>query len=170
MNALSYLDILYGYAMVLTCNRTHAEHIVTVTYKTPTVSACPWVDDRLKVHLLVTLRKVWIDNTKRNGSTCIGEGNPGPKRNDDHDLSSQSMETRIRDGIKQLSIEQREAIFLREYGGMSYQEIAEIVNTRVEDVTLHIRRARRELIRYLQDCSMHAPIHLILRRNQRRQQ
>src|SRR6202012_1404034 len=123
--------------MVLTCNPRRAEHIVTVTYKSPTVTACPWVDDQLKVHLLVTLRKVWIDNTKRNSGSCIGEGNPEPKCND-HDPTSQSMKAHIQDGIKQLPLEQREAIFLREYGGMSYQEIAELVNIKVENVTLLI--------------------------------
>jgi len=165
MDPISYLDSLYGYAMVLTCDRIIAEHIVTETYKTFVVPTCLLNDRPLKVHLLTTLRGVWANSIRRNGRIsngtawdrlkrdCRDEGTRRPSSNDD-DYQSQSTDVRIQDGIRELPIERREVIFLCEYEELSYREIAELLNIAVEGVCWLIGQARRELFCYLRDCSM----------------
>jgi RNA polymerase sigma-70 factor (ECF subfamily) len=51
----------------------------------------------------------------------------------------------IREAIFQLPLQQREALVLREYHQMSYQEIAQILGLSLENVKIQIFRAREQL-------------------------
>jgi RNA polymerase sigma-70 factor (ECF subfamily) len=51
----------------------------------------------------------------------------------------------LRDAIQQLPIESREIIMLREYGELSYQEIADVLEVPIGTVMSRLGRARSKL-------------------------
>ncbi len=57
----------------------------------------------------------------------------------------------IRDALMKLSQEQNELIFLVDYAGYTYKEIAELTNLSLENVKIKIFRARQELRNYLKE-------------------
>jgi RNA polymerase sigma-70 factor, ECF subfamily len=164
MNPIVYLDALYGYAMMLTSSRADAEDIVTKTYK---AFAVPLPDlNKLKIHLLIALRNIWLNRTMGNSDTR-GEicQDPSDRHLTDigirdlnanvHGYLNQNMQARIQDGIRKLPAKLREVIFLREYGELSYQELADVINIPVGEVPLLIGQTRRRLRDYLRDHSTH---------------
>lgn len=71
---IEFLDGLYSYALVLTCNHAEAEDLVQETY----VRAIPAmeklrVDSNLKSWLLTILRNVWLNQLRklRNGPQMV---------------------------------------------------------------------------------------------------
>jgi RNA polymerase sigma-70 factor (ECF subfamily) len=58
---------------------------------------------------------------------------------------------RVRTALAALPLEFREAIVLREYGDLSYQEIADQQGVGVQTVKSRINRARAKLLEILQD-------------------
>jgi len=65
------------------------------------------------------------------------------------EILSRELGERINAAIAQLPPLQREAIFLREYEGLAYQEIATITGSTVDLVRMRLRRARQSLSRRL---------------------
>ncbi len=55
----------------------------------------------------------------------------------------------IRNALLQLSEEFNELIFLKDYSGYSYKEIAEITELSIENVKIKLFRARQQLKKYL---------------------
>jgi RNA polymerase sigma-70 factor, ECF subfamily len=51
----------------------------------------------------------------------------------------------IKDALKELSADENELIFLREYEGYSYKEIADLTKQSLENVKIKIYRARKKL-------------------------
>jgi RNA polymerase sigma factor (sigma-70 family) len=46
---------------------------------------------------------------------------------------------------------QRDFLSLREYGGLSYEEIADVMGTSIDQVKVQLFRARRNLSKHLED-------------------
>jgi len=57
----------------------------------------------------------------------------------------------IKDSLLQLSTEHNELIYLREYEGYSYKEIAALTEQSIENVKIKIFRARQQLRKLLED-------------------
>ena len=55
------------------------------------------------------------------------------------------------EAISKLSDRQRECISLREYGGLSYREIAELAGISLNEVRVHLHRGRQNLKRMLEE-------------------
>ena len=55
----------------------------------------------------------------------------------------------IEDAINKLNTEEYEIIYLREYAGHSYREIAEILDTTIDNVKVRLFRVRQKLRKYL---------------------
>lgn len=55
----------------------------------------------------------------------------------------------IEDAINKLSQDESEIIYLREYAGHSYKEMAEILETTVDNVKVKLFRVRKKLRKYL---------------------
>ncbi len=60
-------------------------------------------------------------------------------------------EMSIRSAMIRLSEEQNELIFLVDYAGYSYKEIAELTKQSLESIKIKIFRARQELRKYLKE-------------------
>jgi RNA polymerase sigma-70 factor (ECF subfamily) len=57
----------------------------------------------------------------------------------------------VQRALKKLNQEQRVAIILHRFEGLSYKEIAEVMNTSVSSVESRLFRARQKLARFLKD-------------------
>jgi RNA polymerase sigma-70 factor (ECF subfamily) len=147
------IDRLYSYALILTRNHAEAEDLVQETY----LRAIPAVGrlragSNIKGWLFTILRNVWFNRLRewRNGPKMIEiEGDAddiaGPSENP-HDVYVSKMEAeRVRAAIRQLSRDFREVILLREYGELSYQEIAGVLDCPVGTVMSRLGRARAKL-------------------------
>lgn len=67
------------------------------------------------------------------------------------DAYEMSMDASIslNDALSELPVEEYEIIYLREYAGYSYNEIAEILNITLDNVKIKLFRVRQKLRKYL---------------------
>jgi RNA polymerase sigma-70 factor (ECF subfamily) len=153
---VEYLDGLYSYALVLTRNHAEAEDLVQETY----VRAIPAMGrlragSNTKGWLFTILRNVWLNQLRmrRNGPQMIemvvGDGaanSVAETSKDSHDLYVSKLEAeQVRAAIQELPVDFREIILLREYEGLSYQEIASILDCPIGTVMSRLGRARAKL-------------------------
>jgi RNA polymerase sigma-70 factor, ECF subfamily len=150
------LDGLYGYAMVLSRNRTEAEDLVQETC----VRAVQAIEtlrpgSNVKGWLFTILRNIWLNQLRqRRSAQRIVELDLGDsagaiaveRSKDPHALYVSKVERQqVREAIGQLSEEFREIIVLREYGELSYQEIASVLGCPTGTVMSRLGRARSKL-------------------------
>jgi RNA polymerase sigma-70 factor (ECF subfamily) len=142
--------------MVLSRNHAEAEDLVQETY-VRAIQAMERLraDSNMKSWLFTILRNIWFNKLRKrkNGPQLIEiEGEHGfandiaePSKNS-HDLYVRKMETeQVRAAIKELPVDFREIILLREYEDLSYQEIATVLDCPVGTVMSRLGRARAKL-------------------------
>jgi RNA polymerase sigma-70 factor (ECF subfamily) len=149
-------DGLYGYAMVLSRDRTEAEDLVQETC----VRAIQAIESlrpvsNVKSWLFTILRNIWLNRLRRRRTApkmVELDGDEGTAQTaiepskDPHALYVSKVERAlVRGAILQLSDEFREIIVLREYGDLSYQEIAGILGCPAGTVMSRLGRARSKL-------------------------
>jgi RNA polymerase sigma factor (sigma-70 family) len=61
------------------------------------------------------------------------------------------IQKRVLSAVGMLPEAQRDCLSLREYGGLSYEEIANIMETSIDQVKVQLFRARRNLGKHLED-------------------
>jgi RNA polymerase sigma-70 factor, ECF subfamily len=150
------IDGLYGYALVLSRNRTEAEDLVQETY----VRALEAVNrlrenSNIKGWMFTILRNLWLNELRKRRSTpqvveIDGEDNPsdvlaGNTKNSHEIFVSNEDSERVHMAIAKLPIEFREIIVLREFEELSYQEIADVLACPVGTVMSRLGRARAKL-------------------------
>jgi len=149
-------DGLYGYAMVLSRDRTEAEDLVQETC----VRAVKAIESlqpgsNAKSWLFTILRNIWLNQVrKRRAAPKIVEldvdestlGMAVESSKDPHALYVSRVERdQVREAIQQLPDEFREIIVLREYEELSYQEIASLLGCPAGTVMSRLGRARSKL-------------------------
>jgi RNA polymerase sigma-70 factor (ECF subfamily) len=153
---IEYLDGLYSYAMILSRNHAEAEDLVQETYiRAMQAMRRLRADSNVKGWLFTILRNIWFNQLRkrRNGPQMIeidvGDGvanNIIEPSKDSHDLYVSKLEAeQVRAAIQELPANLREIILLREYEGLSYQEIASILDCPVGTVMSRLARARAKL-------------------------
>jgi RNA polymerase sigma-70 factor (ECF subfamily) len=154
LNELS--DGLYGYAMVLSRDRTEAEDLVQETC----VRAIQAIESlrpcsNVKSWLFTILRNIWLNRLRRrraaptmvelDGDESTAQ-TVAPASKDPLALYVSKVDRQlVREAILQLSDEFREIIVLREYEDLSYQEIANILDCPTGTVMSRLGRARSKL-------------------------
>jgi RNA polymerase sigma-70 factor, ECF subfamily len=148
-----YLDGLYGYAVVLSRNRTEAEDLVQETC----LRALRAVDrlreeSNVKGWLFTILRNVWLNQVRRTPPHLVEFGgedgaiDPADPSPDPHAVYASSVDReRVRAAIRMLPVEFSEIITLREYEDLSYQQIAAVLNCPIGTVMSRLARARSKL-------------------------
>ena len=156
MAGIEHVEGLYGYAMVLTRNRSEAEDLVQDTYVRGlnAVAGLP-EGSNLKAWLFTILRNLWFNELRRRRSAPYLVEMDGDDHNEKELVSevrdAQSMlvgdEDRqsVRDAINGLSVEFREVILLREFEELSYAEIAAVLDCPAGTVMSRLGRARAKL-------------------------
>lgn len=153
---VQHIDGLYGYALVLTRDRTDAEDLVQETYLRAIRAMGRLRDDsNVKGWLFTILRNIWLNEVRQRRKApepfdveadekavnLIDEDSKNP-----HDVYVETLERRhVRAAIQQLPEEAREVIMLREWEELSYLEIATILDCPVGTVMSRLARARSKL-------------------------
>jgi RNA polymerase sigma-70 factor (ECF subfamily) len=151
-----YLDGLYSYALMLSRNRTEAEDLVHETCLRAIRAIESLRDDTsAKSWLFTILRNLWFNQLRQRRPApeiveldLDGTGPNGAADNakDPHETYVNNIEQeQVRTAIDQLSGESREIIILRGFEGLSYQEIAAILECPSGTVMSRLARARRKL-------------------------
>jgi RNA polymerase sigma-70 factor (ECF subfamily) len=147
---------LYGYAMVLSRDRTEAEDLVQETC----VRAIQAIenlrpDSNVKSWLFTILRNIWLNRLRRrrtapkmvelDGDESTAQAAVAASKDPLALYVSKVEREQVREAIQQLSDEFREVIVLREYGELSYQEIANVLGCPAGTVMSRLGRARSKL-------------------------
>ena len=72
-------------------------------------------------------------------------------KNPEQVLYGSEILERVMSALAKLSQTQRECIALREFGGLSYREIADVTDTSIDEVKVQLFRARQHLKKDLED-------------------
>lgn len=159
---IEHVDGLYGYAMVLTRNRTEAEDLVQETY----VRALDAVgrlreNSNIKGWLFTILRNLWFNELRKrrsaphiveiDGEEHAADGLVGNAKNSHEIFVSGEDTQRVRTAISKLPLEFKEIILLREFEELSYQAIADVLECPVGTVMSRLGRARAKLRGVLTD-------------------
>ena len=151
-----YLDGLYGYAMVLSRNTAEAEDLVQETCLRALRSADGLrAGGSRKSWLFTILRNIWLNQLRHRRT--VGEiveldadgsepNEPVDRAPDPHtDYVSKLEREQVRIAIRELPVEFREVIMLREYEELSYQEIAALLDCPTGTVMSRLACARSRL-------------------------
>ncbi len=149
-------DGLYGYAMVLSRDRTEAEDLVQETcFRAVKAIESLEPGSNAKSWLFTILRNIWLNQVRQRRSAPkvvdldVDESTLGmavEASKDPHALYVSKVERdQVREAIQQLPDEFREIIMLREYEELSYQEIATLLDCPAGTVMSRLGRARSRL-------------------------
>jgi RNA polymerase sigma-70 factor, ECF subfamily len=152
----TYLDGLYGYAVVLSRNATEAEDLVQETC----LRALRGIGQlrpggNVKSWLFTILRNIWLNQVRQRrtapemvelDSEENSASEPADTGQDPLTVYASRVEReQVRAAIQELPVEFRDIIILREYEELSYQEIARILNCQPGTVMSRLARARSRL-------------------------
>jgi len=151
-----YLDGLYGYAMVLSRNRTEAEDLVQETcLRALRAIGRLRADGSVKSWLFTILRNIWLNQVRQRRTAPDlleldaddnGANEPADTAQDPlAEYVNRVEREQVRAAIQKLPLEFREIILLREYEELSYQEIAALLDCPPGTVMSRLARARSKL-------------------------
>jgi RNA polymerase sigma-70 factor (ECF subfamily) len=153
---LPHLDAAFNYARWLTRNDADAEDGVQDAYVRALRFHATLRNDDARAWLLTIVRNTWYSRTSRvaaAGSQPVRpvsddmSGDPPDDRLDPEALVIQQQAVEeVQRAIEELPVDFREVIVLRELEGLSYKEIAAVVNTPVGTVMSRLARARERLL------------------------
>ena len=150
----TYLDGLYGYAVVLSRNSTEAEDLVQETCLRGLRGIHQLrPDGNVKSWLFTILRNIWLNQRRQRRVApemveldSNATSDPPDTARDPHAVYTDKIEQeQVRAAIQQLPVEFREIIILREYEELSYQEIAGVLGCPPGTVMSRLARARSRL-------------------------
>jgi RNA polymerase sigma-70 factor (ECF subfamily) len=152
---IEHLDHLYGYAMVLTCNKADAEELVLGTYRRAVKDIRGQQTVTMKSWLFTILRDTWFKQVHRppisgeitqvDAEEC-GANFIREQSNDPLALDASKLDvTLVQRAIILLPVLLREIILLREYVEFSCGETASIIGCPVDTVKARRVRARAKL-------------------------
>ena len=151
-----YIDGLFGYAMILTRNPTEAADLVQETYvRAIKAKKSLRPSSNVKSWLFTILRNIWLNQLRHMRSApqivelesheSMADMAIATSKDPHAQYVSKVEQKRVRNAIQQLSAESREIIVLREYEGLSYQEIAAMLDCPAGTVMSRLARARAKL-------------------------
>jgi RNA polymerase sigma factor (sigma-70 family) len=152
-SALPCLDAAYNLARWLTRNEHDAEDVVQQSYLRALQAfdtfqlgreARPW--------LLKVVRNTCYSWLRRNRPSEVTahfdeSARDAPKSHSDPEtaLLAKANSQMVREALEQISLEYREVLILRELEGLSYRQIAEIIEIPLGTVMSRLSRGRKEL-------------------------
>lgn len=151
---IEHIDGLYGYALVLTHNRSEAEDLVQETY-VRAIGAMGRLrtGSNVKSWLFTILRNIWFNQLRQQRTARLVAMDEEESLTDIAETAkdpyafyvSKMEHQKVREAIQQLPVDFREVILLREFEDLSYQEIATILDCPAGTVMSRLARARAKL-------------------------
>ncbi len=151
-NISPHLRAAYNFARWLVRNDQDAEDIVQESFMKAFAAADEFRGNDTRVWLFTIVRNTTINLLRRRRSERAvqwGDEIPEPADNredPESQMISSSRRARIRAAIDALPADFREALVLREFEGLSYKEIASVINTPIGTVMSRLSRARALLM------------------------
>ena len=152
---LPHLDAAFNYARWLARNETEAEDVVQDACVRAMRFFSSLRDDDARPWLLAIVRNTWYSRVSRRGTTMeaaldtTGDERPDDALDPEERLLQQHTVERVRAAIEQLPPDYREVLVLREMEGLSYKEIAAVVQVPLGTVMSRLARARERLLALL---------------------
>ena len=161
-----YLDALYSYALVLSRNRTEAEDLVQETcLRALRAMGRLRSDSNIKSWLFTILRNIWLNQLRQSPALKAADidldesaANRADTVKDAYATYVSNIEReQVRNAIRQLPLDFREIILLREYEELSYEQIATLLDCAPGTVMSRLARARSRLRDLLTNASVAHP-------------
>jgi RNA polymerase sigma-70 factor (ECF subfamily) len=150
---LPHLDAAFNYARWLTRNDAEAEDVVQDACVRAMRFFSSLRDDDARAWFFTIVRNTWHSRRARRTSVMeAAQVNRTPEEQPDAALDpearllQQHTVTRVRAALDELPVDFREAIVLREIEGLSYKEIAAVVQVPIGTVMSRLARARERLL------------------------
>jgi len=149
-----YIDGLFGYAMVLTRNPAAAADLVQETYvRALKAKESLRPSSNVKRWLFTIQRNIWLNELRRSRPQIveleahddIADVAIATSQDPHAQYVSKLEQEMVRNAIQGLPVEFREIIILREYEGLSYKEIADMLGCPAGTVMSRLARARAKL-------------------------
>jgi RNA polymerase sigma factor (sigma-70 family) len=151
-HALCHLDEAYNLARWLTRDRHDAEDIVQEACLRALRGFANFRGEDGRAWLLTIVRNTcytWMKRRRNQDARMDADGDVGEMESDQpepHLAMSRTIETeRLRTAIEDLPAEFREVVILKDLQGLSYREIAEIVEVPIGTVMSRLSRGRQRL-------------------------
>jgi RNA polymerase sigma-70 factor (ECF subfamily) len=153
---LPHLDAAFNYARWLTRNSAEAEDVVQDACVRAMRYFSSLRDDDARGWLFAIVRNTWYSRVSRRTSLIIetppeaaADEPPDIALDPEERLLQQHTVAIVRAALERLPVDFREVIVLREFEGMSYKEIAAVIQVPIGTVMSRLARARERLMAVL---------------------
>jgi RNA polymerase sigma-70 factor (ECF subfamily) len=153
---LPHLDAAFNYARWLTRNDAEAEDVVQDACVRALRYFSSLRDDDARPWFFAIVRNAWYSHIARHAKvTSMAPFNDNDESaavdalDPEARLLQQTTVARVREALDQLPVDSREVIVLREIEGMSYKEIASVVQVPIGTVMSRLARGRERLLALL---------------------
>jgi len=153
---LPHLDAAFNFARWLTKNEAEAEDVVQDACLRAMRYFATLRDGDARAWLFTIVRNTWYSRRSRSSSVreatplnAAGDERPDEALGPEALLLQQHAVARVRTALEQLPADFREVLVLRELEGLSYKEIAAIVEVPIGTVMSRLARARDRLLHAL---------------------
>jgi RNA polymerase sigma-70 factor, ECF subfamily len=153
---LPHLDAAFNYARWLTHNDADAEDVVQDACVRAMRYFSSLRDGNPRGWLFAIVRNTWYSRVTRRATTSLGlapdtdtDQRPDDSLDPEERLLQQHTVARVRGALEQLPADFREVIVLRELEGLSYKEIAAVLDVPIGTVMSRLARGRERLLAIL---------------------
>src|ERR1051325_5231679 len=160
---LPHLDAAFNYARWLTRDEAEAEDVVQDACVRAMRFFSSLRDDDARAWFFTIVRNTWHSRRGRRASVMEAaqvnkapDDQPDTALDPEAQLLQQHTVTRVRAALDALPMDFREAIVLREIEGLSYKEIAAVVQVPIGTVMSRLARARERLLAVMKAAPMEA--------------
>jgi len=148
---LPHLDAAFNYARWLARNEAEAEDVVQDACVRAMRFLSSLRDDDARAWLLAIVRNTWYSRVARRPGTAEAVFDSARDQRPDDSLDPEELliqrhtVERVRAAIERLPVDYREVLVLREMEGLSYKEIAAVIQVPIGTVMSRLARARDRL-------------------------
>lgn len=148
---LPHLDAAFNYARWLARNDAEAEDVVQDACVRAMRFLSSLRDDDARAWLLTIVRNTWYSRVARRPGTAEAVFDSARDQRPDDSLDPEELliqrhtVERVRAAIERLPVDYREVLVLREMEGLSYKEIAAVIQVPIGTVMSRLARARDRL-------------------------
>ncbi|GAB5464565.1 MAG: sigma-70 family RNA polymerase sigma factor [Candidatus Kapaibacteriales bacterium] len=139
-----YSQRVYAYCVKFLANKDEAQDVFQEVFVRFYQSADRKKDmTNVPGYLLTITRNLCVNSVRSKKPMTNFEEYMGEAHNEDAD--NDEMLQLVRDAVSQLQDDYREVFILREYDGMSYQDIADVTGEKLSNVKVKIYRAKQKI-------------------------